>query len=94
MKMKLTVLENDAPVEKEVSIITADYVRADIIRSRQGWPRPEDAMNLQLCLLAYCALVRTGAVANTVKVDAFMDTIQDAELDQSEDATEQGADKS
>jgi hypothetical protein len=51
-------------------------------------------MNLQLCLLAYCALVRTGAVANTVKVDAFMDTIQDAELDQSEDATEQGADKS
>lgn len=80
-KIKLVLSENGTEVTREVDIITADFVRADIIRARQGWPRPEDAMNLQICLLAYCALLRTGQISKSITPDAFMETVVDGEFD-------------
>lgn len=73
--MKLTVTLVDGNVY-EVNAIFADLIKYDVLRSRNNFPKREDSDFLFMGLVAFCALTRVGSIANNIKLDDFLNTIQ------------------
>ena len=86
----ITYLHKDEEVTKEVTVIFADIIKADVLRKRFGLPTAEESQMGQMALMAFSALVRAKDIdTNTSAVD-FLETIvmiepiEDAEEDEAE----------
>ncbi|UVJ37985.1 hypothetical protein [Arthrobacter sp. CJ23] len=86
MSFTLTTETNGNTVDHKVDIKMADLARYDIVRNRHGFPAQENGQFLFMVLVSYCSLVRTGAIADTVKPEDFIDTVLNIEPEAEEEA--------
>lgn len=69
-----------------------DMAKYDVIRSRKGWPKRDDAEVLFLVGITYLGLKRTGKVPDGHTIDSFIDAIDTFEVEDLDDDAEADAD--
>lgn len=84
-KLKMSV-ELTTGEKHDITAIMADLIRFDILRARNNFPSRDESDFLFMGLVSYAALVRTGKLPATTKIEDFLNTLEALEPTEDEEA--------